>query len=156
MKKQMWMQGILAVAMMTVGFTTGVSAQPAAGSKVNQPVDKASRPAQAPSVESAATAASKKADSAGHAHGAGHPGPGAMTGGGMMKGKGGMKGAGMMGAGMMGADCPMMAGGPDTKMEVKKLAKGVAITMTSDDPAAVTKLQEMAERMQVKHQAHAH
>ena len=141
MKRQMLLEGILALVM--AGCATSASAQPAAADKPKQPADSQAAPV-APAKTAAPTAAdAKKADTSGHQH---------RAGGGGMKGQG-MKG-GMMGAGMMGGDCPLMAGG-DTKMEVKKLAKGVVITLTSDDPAAVTKLQTMAERMQVKHQAHA-
>jgi hypothetical protein len=78
------------------------------------------------------------------------PGPkGHMTGGDSMPMRGGMKGGGMMGAGM----CPMMMGGPDTKIEVKKIDKGVTITLTSSDAATTTRLQKMAEAMRLMHEA---
>jgi hypothetical protein len=62
---------------------------------------------------------------------------------------GGGMGMGMMGGGM----CPMMIGDAKTKMEVKKIDKGVTITMTSADPAVVTRLQKMAEAMRLMHEA---
>jgi hypothetical protein len=79
-------------------------------------------------------------------------------GGGMMGG--GMMGGGMMGGGMMGGGmCPMMGGAPmgdaTTKVDVKKLDKGVTITLTSPDPATVTRLQKMAEGMRLMHEATA-
>ena len=48
--------------------------------------------------------------------------------------------------------CPMM-GGPDAKVEVKKLPKGVSITITSDDPRAVLRIQKMGEAMRLMHEA---
>ena len=75
-----------------------------------------------------------------------------MMGGGMMGG--GMMGGGMMGGGMMGGGMgPMMMGGPGTKVAVKNVDKGVTITMTSNDPAAVVRLQKMAEAMRLMHEA---
>jgi hypothetical protein len=62
-----------------------------------------------------------------------------MMGGGMM---------GMMGGGM----CPMM-GGAKAKVDVKKIDKGVTITVTSSDAAAVARLQKMAEAMRLMHEA---
>ena len=77
----------------------------------------------------------------------------AMPMGGGMKG-GGMRGGGMMGGGMMGGGmCSMMMGGPDTKIEVKKIEKGVTITLTSSDAATTTRLQKMAEAMRLMHEA---
>ncbi len=80
---------------------------------------------------------------------------GGMMGGGMMGG--GMMGGGMMGGGMMGmmggGMCPM--GGANTKVEVKKIDKGVTITMTSSDPAMAVRLQKMAEAMRLMHEASA-
>jgi len=85
--------------------------------------------------------------------------PGGMMGKGMMAG--GM-GAPMMG-GMMnmmggGGMCPMMngggmTGGANTKVDVKKIDKGVTITFTSSDAATVTRLQKMAEAMRLMHEA---
>jgi hypothetical protein len=81
-------------------------------------------------------------------------------GGGMMGG--GMMGGGMMNGGMMGmmgggGMCPMMGGGPmggaTTKVEVKKLDKGVTITLTSPDAATAARLQKMAEAMRLMHEA---
>jgi hypothetical protein len=156
-KRQLLLEGILALAM--TGCTTNAWAQPAAGAKAAQPPEKAAaQPTQRPPAKSVAPTTAdgaKKGDTAGHDHGAGG---GMMMGQGMQDGGiqgGGMKGGGMKGGGMMGGDCPMMADAA-TKMEVKRVAKGVVITLTSDDAAAVTKLQNMAERMQLKHQAHAH
>ncbi len=71
-----------------------------------------------------------------------------MMGGGMMGN--GMMGGGMMGGGMMG--CPMV-GGANTKVDVKKVDKGVSITMTSSDPATAARLQKMGEAMRLMHEA---
>ena len=79
-----------------------------------------------------------------------------------MTGKGAMGGGAMMGGGMMnmmggGGMCPMMdggmMGGAKTKVEVKKIDKGVTITLTSLDAATVTRLQKMAEAMRLMHEA---
>jgi hypothetical protein len=84
-------------------------------------------------------------------------GMGAMNGGGMgtmgmMGGMGAQGGMGMMGGGM----CPMMAmGGAETQVAVKNIEKGVTITLTSGDPARVTRLQKMAEAMRLMHEATA-
>jgi len=69
----------------------------------------------------------------------------------------GMMGGGMgMGPGMMGGGfCPMGLGGPDTKVEVKNIDKGVTITVTSTDKARVARLQKMAEAMRLMHEATA-
>ena len=76
------------------------------------------------------------------------PGMGMGMGMGMM----GMNG-GMMGMSGMGAMCPMMIGGADTKVDVKNIDRGVSITITSTDPAAATRLQKMAEAMRLMHEA---
>jgi hypothetical protein len=75
---------------------------------------------------------------------------GAMMGGGMMGG--GMMGGGMMGGGMMGM-CPMMSA--NAKFDVTKTAKGVTITIASDDPKVVARAQKMAEAMRLMHEANA-
>lgn len=72
--------------------------------------------------------------------------------GGDMKG-GGMMGEGMMGGGMMGM-CPGMLGGAG-KVDVTKTAKGVTISITSDDPKVVARAQKMAEAMKLMHEAQA-
>jgi hypothetical protein len=79
--------------------------------------------------------------------------------------QGGMMGGGMMGGGMMGmmggGMCPMMGGGgmmmggAKTKVDVKKIDKGVTITLTSPDAATVTRIQKMAEAMRLMHEAMA-
>jgi len=77
---------------------------------------------------------------------------GGMMGGGMMGG--GMMGGGMMGGGMMGGGmCGPMMGDAKTKVDVKKIEKGVTITLTSPDAATVTRLQKMAEAMRLMHEA---
>ena len=87
--------------------------------------------------------------------------PGNAPGGMMGKGAtGGGMGGPMMG-GMMnmmgGGMCPMMdggmMGGAKTKVDVKKIDKGVTITLTSSDAATVTRLQKMAEAMRLMHEA---
>jgi hypothetical protein len=70
----------------------------------------------------------------------------------MMMGPG-MMGGGMMGGGMMGGACPMFMGGANTKVDVKKLDKGVSVTLTSSDPATAARLQKMAEAMRLMHEA---
>jgi hypothetical protein len=70
-----------------------------------------------------------------------------MVGDGMM----GMMGNGMMGGGMMGM-CPGMMGGA-ARFEVKKLAKGVTISITSEDAKIVARVQKMAEAMRLMHEA---
>ena len=88
--------------------------------------------------------------------------PGMMGGGngyGMMGGGPGMMGGGqgMMGGGMMGmmggGPMGMMMGGASTKIDVKKIEKGVTITMTSSDPATAVRLQKMWEAMRLMHEA---
>ena len=65
-------------------------------------------------------------------------------------------GGGMMGGGMMsGGMYPMMLGGASTKVEVKKLDKGVTITLTSSDAATVVRLQKLVEAMRLMHEATA-
>ena len=66
---------------------------------------------------------------------------------------GGMMGGGMMGGGMMGGGMPMGMAAADTKVDVKNIDKGVTITITSPDPARVTRLQKMAEAMRLMHEA---
>ena len=65
---------------------------------------------------------------------------------------GGAMGGGMMGGGMMGGG---MMGGATTKVDVKKIDKGVTITMTSPDAATAARLQKMAEAMRLMHEATA-
>jgi hypothetical protein len=81
--------------------------------------------------------------------GPGMGGPG--MGGPGMNGAGMGMGMGMGGMGMMGM-CPAM-GGADTKVEVKKIAKGVTITITSDDARSVTRIQKRGEAMRLMHEA---
>jgi len=77
------------------------------------------------------------------------PGPKGKAGGEGM----GMMGGGSMGGGMMGGMmCPGMMGA-GAKFEVTKLPKGVTITMTSDDPKVVARVQKMAEGMRLMHEA---
>jgi hypothetical protein len=45
--------------------------------------------------------------------------------------------------------------GANAKIDVKKIDKGVTITMTSSDPAMATRLQKMAEAMRLMHEATA-
>jgi hypothetical protein len=76
--------------------------------------------------------------------------------GGMGMGKGmghGMMGDGMKEGGMMGM-CPGKID-PAAKVEVTKLAKGVTISITSDDPKVVTRVQKMAEAMRLMHEANS-
>jgi TusA-related sulfurtransferase len=66
-----------------------------------------------------------------------------------------MEGGGMMGGGnMMGGMCPGMLNA-DAKLEVTKLPKGATISITSDDPKVVARIQKMAEGMRLMHEAHA-
>lgn len=58
-------------------------------------------------------------------------------------------GNGMMGGGM----CGMMMGVANTKVDLKKVDKGVTITMTSSDAPTVARLQKMAEAMRLMHEA---
>jgi hypothetical protein len=89
----------------------------------------------------------------------GGPMGGGMMGGGMMGGGpmgGGMMGGGMMGGGpMAGGMCPMVMGAANTKVDVKKIEKGVTITLTSSDAPTVARLQKMAEAMRLMHEAMA-
>jgi hypothetical protein len=66
-----------------------------------------------------------------------------------------MNGNGMMGGGMMGGGMFPMMMTASTKVEVKKIDKGVTITLTSPDAATVTRLQKMAEAMRLMHEAMA-
>lgn|GEM_PF-1739284 len=112
----------------------------------------------APSAKPAAPAAAPVAHE--HDHAAAAPGqPGAphqetdmmcgkMMGGGMGSMMGGGTGS-MMGGGMG----PLM--GPTTKIAVKNVEKGVTMTFTSDDAAAVSRLRKMAEGMRLMHEATA-
>jgi hypothetical protein len=79
-----------------------------------------------------------------------------MMGGGMMgAGDRGMgSGGGMKGGCGMMALCPGMLGNA-AKFEVTKQAKGVTISITSDDPKVVARMQKMAEGMRHKHEAKA-
>ena len=84
---------------------------------------------------------------------AGPPGPRRGDGPGPWGG-GMMGGWGMMGGGMGPGACPMW-GGATTKVDVKKIANGVTITLTSPDAATATRLQKMAEAMRLMHEAEA-
>lgn len=66
---------------------------------------------------------------------------------------GGMMGGGTMGGGMGGGMCPMVMGGANTKVDVKKIDKGVTITLTSSDVPTAVRLQKMAEAMRLMHEA---
>jgi hypothetical protein len=58
----------------------------------------------------------------------------------------------MMEGGHMMGQCSGMFG-PGAKVEVKKQAKGVTVTVTSDDPKVVARIQNMAEGMKRMHEA---
>jgi hypothetical protein len=121
----------------------------------HHPAAAATKPA--PAAPKAATAAPKAAAPGGQsAMGGGMMGDGMcpMMAGGGMQGDNGMMGGGMMGGGMMGGVGSMM-GGATTKVDVKKVDKGVTITMTSPDPATAARLQKMAEAMRLMHEATA-
>jgi hypothetical protein len=115
----------------------------------HHPAPAASKPAQ--TSPNAVTPAPKAGATAGQS-----PMGGGMMGGGMMGG--GMcpmmGGAGMQG-GMMGGGMGPMMGGATTKVDVKKVDKGVTITMTSPDAATAARLQKMAEAMRLMHEAMA-
>jgi hypothetical protein len=99
--------------------------------------------APAPATDTTASAPGGMMGKGAMSCGMGGPMMGGMTGG-MMN---------MMGGGM----CPMMdggmMGGAKTKVEVKKIDKGVTITLTSLDAATVIRLQKMAEAMRLMHEA---
>lgn len=85
--------------------------------------------------------------------GAGPMGPGRMQGRGM--GGPGMMGRGMgggMGMGMGMGMCPMMTDAAE-HVTVKNTDDGATITLTSSDPAAVKRIQKMAEAMRLMHEA---
>lgn len=115
----------------------------------------AAQTGQPPKSTTPAPASKGAMPSGEHSMAGGAPAP---TGGGMgcSMMAGGMMGGGMMGGAMMGGGmCPMMLGGVGTKVEVKKLDKGVTITLTSSDAATVVRLQKMAEAMRLMHEATA-
>lgn len=73
----------------------------------------------------------------------------------------GMMGQGMMGHGMMSGDmmgsgmmdncsCANAAG---IRVDVKKIAKGVTITYTSEDASAVARLQKRADAVRLMHES---
>jgi len=119
----------------------------------HHPAAAASKPALA--APKAATPAPKAGAPAGQSTMGGGMMGGGMMGNGMcpMMGGGGMQG-GTMGGGMMGGMGSMM-GGATTKVDVKKVDKGVTITMTSPEPATAARLQKMAEAMRLMHEATA-
>jgi hypothetical protein len=92
--------------------------------------------------------AAKPDDHAAHEHPGGMMMGGGMMGGGMCPMMGG--GMGMMGGGMGGMG---MMGGAKTKIDVKKIDKGVTITFTSTDAPTAARLQKMAEAMRLMHEA---
>ena len=142
------------VLMMTAagGLALAQGPAPAADDHAaHHPAAAATKPA--PTAPKAATPAPKVAAPAGQS----------AMGGGMMGGDVGkgmcpmMGGGGMQGSsGMMGGMGPTsMMGGATTKVDVKKVDKGVTITMTSPDPATAARLQKMAEAMRLMHEATA-
>jgi TusA-related sulfurtransferase len=108
----------------------------------------ADTPAPAPSTSSESSAPER-----GH-HGMMH-GPHMGRMGGPMMGGGtcGMMGPGMMGPGMCGGmmgGCPMM--GPKVDVKVEKTKNGATISLTSDDPKVVRRIQAHAEIMRLMHE----
>jgi hypothetical protein len=116
---------------------------------------KASPAAPPAAAKSAPGPAAKGAPKGDATMGGGMSGMCPMMGGGMMGG--GMMGGGMMGGGMMGGGMgPMsMMGGAATRVDVKKIDKGVTITLTASDAASAARLQKMAEAMRLMHEATA-
>jgi hypothetical protein len=55
--------------------------------------------------------------------------------------------------GMMGGGMFQMMGGAATKIDVKKIDKGVTITMTSSDVPTAARLQKMWEAMRLMDEA---
>ena len=103
---------------------------------------------------SSAGIAAAQATKAEDEHAKHHPDKAAATGDGTAAGSPTMgKGHGMMMGGDMMGMCPMMA--KDAKVEVKNLAKGASITITSDDPKVVARVQKMAEEMRSMHEVKA-
>jgi hypothetical protein len=116
------------------------------------------RAAHRPTVAKApkGAASGEKAGAGQSGMGNGMMGGGNDMGNGMMSGGNGMMGNGVMGGGngmMGGGMCGMMMGAANTKIDVKKIDKGVTITVTSSDAAAVARLQKMAEAMRLMHEA---
>jgi hypothetical protein len=105
--------------------------------------------AQTPAPAAKDEHAAHHPDQAPAAAGKGKAAKGSPEGMGKMGMGGGMMGGGMMGGGAM--MCPGMMG--DAKLEVTKLPKGVTLTLTSDDPKVVARVQKMAEGMRLMHEA---
>jgi hypothetical protein len=152
------MKRMLLVTGVVIGVAAGsgwASAQAQPAAQPQPPAATKNATGSRPSTESSPAAGADRGK-LGHGGGAAR-GKGGMMGGGMMgqgsDGKGG--GGGMMAGGMMGMGgmCPMVVGA-DTKVQVKNLPKGVTITFTNDDAAAVVKLQKMAEAMRLMQEAH--
>jgi hypothetical protein len=77
-------------------------------------------------------------------------GSGMMGGGGMGNG---MMGCGMMGGVIMGGGMMGMMLGTGAKLDIKKMPKGVSMTIASDDAKVVARVQKMAEAMRLMHEA---
>jgi len=58
-------------------------------------------------------------------------------------------GPGMMGGGM-GMGCPLMM--PGAQVKVEKIQNGATITLTSNDPKMVSRIQKRAEIMRLMHE----
>jgi hypothetical protein len=101
-------------------------------------------------AETAPAKTAAKAQDAKKSDGMNHDGASGMGKGNMGHGMGG----GMMDGGGMMSMCPGMLGDA-AKVEVTKLAKGVTISITSDDAKVVARVQKMAEAMRLMHEAHA-
>ena len=145
--KRFTLIGTLGIAMLAGGF---VGAQtPAANpddhaahhpEKAAAPKAKSGSPAPA-KVDSAKCQPGMNCDMMGH------EGKGQGMGGKMGRGQ-------MMEGGHMMGQCSGMFG-PGAKVEVNKQAKGVTVTVTSDDPKVVARIQNMAEGMKRMHEAKA-
>jgi hypothetical protein len=148
---------LLAATILTTLAAGGIVAAQAPAAKVDEHASHhPAKPAgaePAPAVKPGDAPGAK----AGSTMGGGMMGGGMMAGGacpmmghgaGMGGGTGPGMGQGMM-AGMMGG----MLGGAGTKVEVKKIDKGVTMTLTSADAPTVARLQKMAEAMRLMHEA---
>lgn len=143
--KRLTLIGTLGLFTLAAGFTGAQTPAPAPDDHAAHHPEKAAAPKAKAASPTPPKADASKCQPGMNCEMAEHEGKAQGMGGRMDHGQ-------MMGGGHMMGQCSGMFG-PGAKVEVNKQAKGVTVTVTSDDPKVVARIHNMAEGMKRVHEA---
>jgi hypothetical protein len=137
--------GTLGISMLAGGFAVGQTPTAKPDDHASHHPEKAATPKAKAAPPTPTKAVPAKSQPGMNCEMTGHEGKASSMDGKMGHGQ-------MMEGGHMMGQCSGMFG-PGAKVEVNKQAKGVTVTVTSDDPKVVARIQNMAEGMKRMHEA---